>query len=183
MFRKFQILNRLPNRCFPKIVVGCPCFNAGLQSGQSGRTKEPPAGPGAFKRSGHFLWCRIFYDARLETVGLSQNSKMLRQLTGQISAHYSSSKIRNTHLRLFHPDQGEHTVQPMDELNLLGVLIDRNLSFSNHISLACKKAGMRVSVLMRMCNKILMNVKLTIYKVAILPYLTYCSLVWHFYSG
>ena len=26
---------------------------------------------------------------------------MLRQLTGQISAHYSSSKVRNTHLRLF----------------------------------------------------------------------------------
>ena len=38
-----------------------------------------------------------------EAVGLSQVtcSKMLRQLTGQISAHYSSSKIRNTHLRFF----------------------------------------------------------------------------------
>ena len=30
-----------------------------------------------------------------EAVGLSQVSKMLRQLTGQISAHYSSFKIRN----------------------------------------------------------------------------------------
>ena len=29
-----------------------------------------------------------------EAVGLSQVSKMLRQLTGQISAHYSSSKIK-----------------------------------------------------------------------------------------
>ena len=46
-----------------------------------------------------------------EAVGLSQVSKMLRQLTGQISAHYPSSKIRNTHLRLFRPDQGSHTVQ------------------------------------------------------------------------
>ena len=36
-------------------------------------------------------------------------------------------------------------VQPMDEVNLLGVLIDRNLLFSNHVSTACKKAGMRVS--------------------------------------
>ena len=25
IFRKFQISNRLPNRYFPKIVVGCPC--------------------------------------------------------------------------------------------------------------------------------------------------------------
>ena len=46
----------------------------------------------------------------LEAVGFSQVSKMLRQLTGQISAHYSSSKIRNTHLPLFRPDQGLHTV-------------------------------------------------------------------------
>ena len=45
-----------------------------------------------------------------EAVGLLQVSKMLRQLTGQISAQYSSSKIKNTHLRLFRPDQGPHTV-------------------------------------------------------------------------
>ena len=51
-------------------------------------------------------------------------------------------------------------VQPVDELNVLGVLIDRNVLFSNHISTACKKAGMQVSVLMRMRNKIAMKVKL-----------------------
>ena len=36
---------------------------------------------------------------------LSQVSKMLLQLSGQISAHCSSSEIRNTHLCLFHPDR------------------------------------------------------------------------------
>ena len=45
-----------------------------------------------------------------EALCFSLVSKMLRQLTGQISAHYSSSKIRNTHLRLFRPDRGPHTV-------------------------------------------------------------------------
>ena len=45
--------------------------------------------------------------------GLSQVSKMLSQLTRQISAHYPSSKIRNTHLRLFRPDQGPQTVVPV----------------------------------------------------------------------
>ena len=59
----------------------------------------------------------FFYDAgedfrqRSEAVGLLQASYMLRQLTGKMSAHYSSSKIRNTHFRLFPPDQGPHTVQ------------------------------------------------------------------------
>ena len=46
-----------------------------------------------------------------EAVGLSQVSKLLRQLTGQISAHYYSSKMGNTgHLLRFRPDQGPHTV-------------------------------------------------------------------------
>ena len=36
-----------------------------------------------------------------EALGVSQVSEMLRQLTGQISAHYSPSKILNTHLSLF----------------------------------------------------------------------------------
>ena len=54
-----------------------------------------------------------------EAVGLSQVSKMLRQLSGQISAYYFSSKIRNTHLRLFRPDQGPHTVVMQIKLMLL----------------------------------------------------------------
>ena len=43
-----------------------------------------------------------------EVVGSSQVSTILRQLTGQISAHYFSSKIRNAHLRLFRSHQGPH---------------------------------------------------------------------------
>ena len=52
-----------------------------------------------------------------EAVSLSQVSKMLRQLSGQISAHCSSSKIRNIHLSLFRPDQGPHTVQSSSRLD------------------------------------------------------------------
>ena len=61
-------------------------LHAGLQWGQSGRTKEPLAGPGAFKRSGLFCMMQDFRQSS-EAVRLSQVSKMLRQLTGQISAH------------------------------------------------------------------------------------------------
>ena len=45
-----------------------------------------------------------------EAVDLSQVSNMLRELTGRILAHYCSFEIKNTHLRLFRPDQGPHTV-------------------------------------------------------------------------
>ena len=36
-------------------VSFCAEFACRLTSGQSDRTKEPQAGPGAFKRSGHFV--------------------------------------------------------------------------------------------------------------------------------
>ena len=40
-----------------------------------------------------------------EALRLSQVGKMLLQLSEQISAHCSSSEIRNTHLCLFRPDR------------------------------------------------------------------------------
>ena len=45
-----------------------------------------------------------------EAVVLSHISTMLRSLKGQISAHCRAPKERNAHLRLFHLDQGPHTV-------------------------------------------------------------------------
>ena len=45
-----------------------------------------------------------------EAISLSQVSKMLR--------HSLNYKIRHTHLRLFRPDQGPHTVQDMQEIYL-----------------------------------------------------------------
>ena len=78
-------------------------FACRLISGQSGRTRD-------LQTERSFSMMQDFRQSS-EAVGLSQVSKMLRQLTGQISAHYSSSKIRNTgHLRRFRPDQGPHTV-------------------------------------------------------------------------
>ena len=72
--------------------------------------------PRDFKRSGYFLWCRIFCQAQKLSdepkngcegdYRFVTSSEMLRQFTGQIS-----SKIRNNHLRLFRPDQGPHTVR------------------------------------------------------------------------
>ena len=75
---------------------------------------------------------------------------------------------------------GASEVELAEELKLLGATIDRNLFFTAHISEACRKASMRVGVLMRLRKLIPVEAKIKIYKVAILPYLTYCGLVWHF---
>ena len=83
-------------------VSFCAQVACRLTPGQSGRTR-------GLQTERSFSMMQDFRQSS-EAVGFSQVSKMLRQLTGQMSAHYSSSKIRNTHLPLFRPDQGPHTV-------------------------------------------------------------------------
>ena len=43
-----------------------------------------------------------------------------------------------------------------------------------------QKGSQRVGVLARLRNLITMEAKLLLYKTAIMPYLTYCHLTWHF---
>ena len=77
-------------------------------------------------------------------------------------------------------DINGHLINFTEELKLLGVTIDNDLYFSEHISAICKKANRLIGVLMRLRKLIPTEAKLQSYKTAILPHLTYCSLVWHF---
>ena len=74
----------------------------------------------------------------------------------------------------------DHEVKPTSSLKLLGAIIDNNLRFEQHIRTVCKKSSQRVGVLMRLRNLVPTSTKLTLFKAAILPHLTYCHLVWNF---
>ena len=72
-------------------------------------------------------------------------------------------------------------IELTDKLPLLGVSIDCNLNFSDHITNSItKKASQRIGVLMCLKNLIPTVLKLQLYKEAILPHLTYYHLTWHF---
>ena len=65
-------------------------------------------------------------------------------------------------------------------LKLLGVTIDSDLNFSQHVSVVCKKESQKIGVINRLKNLIPTHAKLQLYKAAILPNMTYCQTVWHF---
>ena len=67
-----------------------------------------------------------------------------------------------------------------DAFKVLGVIIDKDLNFTEHMSQVCLKTSKMIGVLRRLKNLIPINAKLRIYKTAILPHLTYCILLWHF---
>ena len=71
-------------------------------------------------------------------------------------------------------------IKNVQNLRLLGVTIDSKFTFTDHISAVCRKAGQRIGVLMRLRNLIPPEAKLKLFKSAVLQYLTYCHLVWHF---
>ena len=75
---------------------------------------------------------------------------------------------------------GEHTIEKTKEIKLLGVTLDERLDFSAHVKSVSIKTSRRIGVLSRLRKLIPVKAKLAIYKSAILPYFSYCSLVWHF---
>ena len=71
-------------------------------------------------------------------------------------------------------------IEQITSFKLLGVYIDNRLTFSEHIKSICIKSSQKIGVIMRLKNLIPEKAKLHLFKTAILPHLTYCSLTWHF---
>ena len=75
---------------------------------------------------------------------------------------------------------GSQEIKPKRTLKILGVNMDDQRPFSDHISDVCKKASRMVGVLRRLRKMIGCEAKLQLYRTAILPHLTYCHIVRHF---
>ena len=67
-----------------------------------------------------------------------------------------------------------------DSLDLLGMTIDKELRFNDHITTICKKINNQFNVMMRFNNLISKEIMMKLYKACILPHFHYCSTVWHF---
>ena len=68
-------------------------------------------------------------------------------------------------------------------VKLLGLYIDVKLTFSEHISVICKKAGKQISALPRLSRNLDVNCKLMLFQSFILCHFNFCPLVWHFCSN
>ena len=74
----------------------------------------------------------------------------------------------------------DQQIRPARNLEILGINMDDELSFSNHVGDICKKASQKVGVLARLRNLISCETKLHLYLTAIVPNLTYCHTVCYF---
>ena len=58
--------------------------------------------------------------------------------------------------------------------------LDNELSFNDHVSTICKKAGKQLNVLIRLSHVIDKQSKMLLYNTFIKSHFQFCSLVWHF---
>ena len=71
------------------------------------------------------------------------------------------------------------TLKNSNEEEILGVTIDRKLTFHQHIKM-CRKAGQKLSALLRLSPYLDTNKRKTIYTTMVKSQLNYCPLVWMF---
>ena len=74
------------------------------------------------------------------------------------------------------------TIKSSEEVEILGINIDNNLNFNNHINLISRKAGQKLSALLRISSNLNMKQKKLLYKSIIKSQFNYCPLVWIFCS-
>ena len=88
-----------------------------------------------------------------------------RSLSPNVTFHISGSSIKTTEC-----------------VTLLGIKIDRKLTFTEHIHSLCRKAGKQLNVLKRMSNTLSHSNKMLIFNTFILSNFNYCPLIWNFCS-
>ena len=72
----------------------------------------------------------------------------------------------------------EKTIIRTSSLKLLGLFIDQNLNFSQHISFLVKKLSPKVELLHRLRNILDTDTLITVYQTTIQSHIDYCSSIW-----
>jgi len=85
-------------------------------------------------------------------------------------------------------ESGEVTIQigndivlaSQDSAKLLGIRIDKELRFDNHVSTLCKKANAKLQIIRRMSNFLSVECKLAVVRCFVLSQFMYCSVLFLF---
>ena len=75
---------------------------------------------------------------------------------------------------------GSSKIMATDNVELLGITIDNNLSFSSHINKLCKAANNKLSAIIRLRKYLSIPQSKLLVNAYVLSYFTYCPLLWMF---
>ena len=77
---------------------------------------------------------------------------------------------------------GDATIWEECVAKLLGILIDSDLTFNDHVKMICKKASQKLSAISRMADIISIEKRKTLLSAFFESQFSYCPLIWMFCS-
>ena len=77
---------------------------------------------------------------------------------------------------------GSHNVKQFINKKVLGIILDEELKWREHINAQCKKISKSIALLRRAKSFVNLKTLVTMYSSLVLPYFTYCSTVWSYDS-
>ena len=97
----------------------------------------------------------------------------------KINAHFLISGNTNEHLWV---KIGDALIWESSKEKLLGVTIDKNLTFNEHVLTLCRKAGRKVTALRRLLKFMPFFKRRILLNTFIESQFSYCPLIWMFHS-
>ncbi len=131
----------------------------------------------------------VICDSKEETISRVQD--MLSILVNWFDDNLMKANVSKFQFMLLCPDKDENKQTHMVQVNdiilssqdgaiLLGVHIDKTLSFNTHVKLKCKKANSKLLALKRLSSFLTEECRLAILRSFVVSHFIYCSPLFHF---
>ena len=140
--------------------------------------------------------CDVFNYADDNTIGCNGNNAIdvctkLQSIANNMIMWFQENDLKANpdkfQMIIFDKKHQDHTVvidnitiKNKQSVKLLGLDIDRKLTFHDHITKLCRKAGNKVNVLARLSSNLDINSKMVLFYSFILSHFEYCAPIMHF---
>ena len=95
------------------------------------------------------------------------------QKTKAMLFHTSKKKVKTPQLKI-----DDSAIQFVEDFNLLGMILDSNLTWKKHLEMISNKISRTSGVLNRLKNYLPQHILLTLYNTLVLPHFNYDILLW-----
>ena len=95
-----------------------------------------------------------------------------------IGTHGRLSRVMQSNESSLNIICNNHTIEEVRSFECLGVIIDNELLWKDHVSKVSKKVSQKIGILRRLKAYVNENTLLTLYNSMVLPILDYCCIVW-----
>ena len=110
---------------------------------------------------------------------MHNNSPCAKTRVGIYGQAYQVMILGNTN-HTFSFKVNDINIPVKDNIDLLGVNIDKNLQFNSHVKNICTNVNNQINVILHFRKIVPTDVKCKLDRAFIVPYFRYCSAVWHF---